>query len=96
MSINFKETRSKLVFRLKSCIDRWCSKSGIHKSNLSEWKQDVLAFGDDKILGLSRQPRYNTLSILKEHYPNHNLKDLQGKYVIKPIDKATNDAVFIC
>ena len=45
--------------------------------------------------GVSRQRIYNTFSILKEHSPNYNLKDLQVKYVIIPNDEAFNNVAFI-
>ena len=93
---NFKGATSNLILSLNTCIDNWCTKHGIHESNLSEWKQNVLKVADDKILELSRQPAYSTSSILKEHHPNNNLKDLQAKYVVTPIDKAINNAAFIC
>ena len=43
----FKEPRSDLVSSLKSCIDNWCNKHGIHRSNHSEWKEIVKTFWND-------------------------------------------------
>ena len=93
--INFKETRSELHSSLKSCIDSWCSTHGIHKSNFSEWKQNILTLAEGNILELSRQSRYSTFSILKCS-PNNNLEDIKAKFVITLVDKATSNVSFIC
>ena len=96
MSVNFKKTRSDLILSLNTCIDNWCAKHGIQKSSLSVWKQYVLKLVYDKILELSRQPKYSSSSILKENHPNMDLKDFQAKYVITSINKATSNVAFIC
>ena len=93
ISVNLKETRSYLIISLNNFIDNWCTKHEIHKSSFSEWKQNVLKLVDAKITELSRQPKYNASSILKEYHPSNNLKDL---HVLTPIDKATSNAAFIC
>lgn len=61
MSINFKVTKSDLVSNLKNCIDNWCNKSGIQKSNRSEWKKNVITLVDENILEQSKEPRYNII-----------------------------------
>ena len=95
MLLNFKEFRSGVVSGLVSCTGNCYNQHEIYKPNFSEWKKNVLALVDGKILELSRQPNYNTSSILKYYYLNNNLKDLQAKYITTPTDKATNNVGFI-
>ena len=96
MSKNFRESRSNLTLSLNIYIDNSWTKLDIHKSKLGDWKQNVLKLVDDSMSELSRQPKQSASSILKEHHPNNNLKDLQFKYVLTPIEKATNNVTFIC
>ena len=66
----------------------------MHESSRSKWKCNNLTDIDDKTLELSRQIRCRTSSIVREHCPNNNLKDIFSKYIITPIDKTINDAAF--
>ena len=68
---NLKETRSALILNLNICVKNWCTKYDIHKSSLSEWKQNVLKLLDYKIPDLFRQAKRSTSFILKEHYQNN-------------------------
>ena len=68
-------------------MDSWCNKYVISKSNLIEWKQNVLTPVDNKILELFRQSRYNTFSIRTDISPNNNLKNLQANYAITATEK---------
>ena len=77
-------------------MDSWCSKYVISKSNLIEWKQNVLTPVGDTILELSRQSRYNTFSIRTNISPNNNLKNLQAKYAITLTEKVIKKIVKSC
>ena len=57
MSVIFKGTRSDLMLNLNTRIDNWCTNHIIHKSNLSEWKQNVSKLLDKNTLELSRQTK---------------------------------------
>ena len=76
-------------------LDNSFSKHGIHKSNISERKHNILTQVHDITLELSMQPRYNTFSELVDHFQNSNLQDIQENYVIKKIDKFPNNSAFI-
>ena len=74
--MNFEDTRSDLIISLNNCIDNWCTKHENHKSNFSKWKQTALKLVDGTMSELSRQPKYNASSILKEHHPSNNSPSL--------------------
>lgn len=38
MSLNFRKTTSDLILSLITCMDNWCTKHDIYKSNNSVWK----------------------------------------------------------
>lgn len=50
----------------------------------------------DNILELSKRTKYSNFSILKKHSTNNKLKELQAKYFIPQIGKATYNVAFIC
>ena len=54
ISKNFKETKSDLLFSMKSCIVNCCNKHmGTRKSNLSDWKQTYLILVGEKLWNYS-------------------------------------------
>lgn len=50
----------------------------------------------DNIFELSKRAKYSNFSILKKHPTNNKLKELQAKYFIPQIGKATYNVAFIC
>ena len=50
----------------------------------------------DNILELSKRTKYSNFSIIKKHPTNNKLKELQAKYFIPQIGKATYNVAFIC
>ena len=63
ISVNIRGARSEPILSLNIYVDNWCTESGIQKSSLSKWKQNVLEFVDDKISELSRRPKYGYFRI---------------------------------
>ena len=95
ISIKFMETMSE-IFNLNSCRTCWCTKHGIHKPSLSEFKQNVLLLVDETVLELSGQLRCNTFSILKEHSLYNKTENAQNKDAITPSHEAINNVVLFC
>ena len=57
-NISWEKAKSTIIKGLNDCIDTWCSKHGIDKSLLMEWKDKVINKVDGKIKTLSNKTSF--------------------------------------
>ena len=94
-AINWRFTEEALLQDLNAFIKKWSSKNGLSERCFSEWKQQVVDRVKDKVRRLKKASRYEKVrSVFKDCAKE--LEDLKKKYVIVPIDKASNNIGFVC
>ena len=95
--IDWDMARKQIVVGIDEYINKLAEDKGLNKAYFLEWKNVVMNSVDNKINTLKNKvtPR-NTSSVLKDDNVAENLKFLQSKFVIVPIDKAANNIAFIC
>ena len=86
-NISWEKAKSTITEGLNDCIDTWCSKHGINKSVLMEWKDRVIDSVDEKIKSKSVLPQNNSLN---------TLSDIQNQFVVNPIYKGNGNVIFLC
>ena len=81
---------------LNDRIDTLCSKHGMNKSVLMEWKGKVIDRIDENIKTLSKKtsPKFHK-SVLLQSKPFYSLNFIQNQFVVNPKDKANVDIAFI-
>ena len=82
---------------IDSLILKWSKKHQLHKNLFDNWKFSFSELLEKRIcrLNMSTKPK-PCFPLLKKHSIKNQLKDLHSKYVITPIDKASNNVAFIC
>ena len=96
-SICWDKTREVIGKGLDDFVLKWCAKRNENTVILDDWKHTILHKVEDRISVLNNRLTPHTINeVLKDHSAKSALKELQSKYVIVPIDKATNNIAFIC
>ena len=69
MSNDFEKAKTSLVTSTDDCIDTWCTKKGVHKTSLLEWKTIVIIQLHNKIVELENKSVYHEASTnsLRKH-----------------------------
>ena len=94
-TINWKDTEKSLKEDVSKFISKWSDKVGIPEVCFSEWRNAVFGHLEDKIKRLKKRSKYvKHVSVIKSC--SEELKELHEKYVMTPIDKASNNVGFIC
>ena len=96
-NICWNKVRTSLHTSIDESIAKWSQLDGVSLYTYSEWRNKVFAKIDNKIAALRRtvKPKCK-LKFMSDKTVTDNLKELQDKYVITPIDKASNNIAFIC
>ena len=97
LPFSFDKAKSEIILGLDICIDTWCSKTKFSKSLFQEWKNTITSKIDERVSSFSRKKNNKKHhSILKLQSSKECLSDLHSKFVMVPIDKASNNIAFIC
>ena len=96
-NICWNKVRTSLLSSIDESIKKWSKLDCVSASVYSEWRNNVIIKINNKIDSLMRRikPKRKVKIMNDENVKNH-LKDLQDKFVITPIDKASNNIAFIC
>ena len=95
--INWDDVKNCVVSGVRSCVEEWCENNSVQPIILHDWLNAVLKLVDDKIDFLkSTTISHRVNPLLKKVDVQIALKELQNKYVICPIDKATGNIALIC
>ena len=95
--IDWDSVQANLLESVKNCAETWCKKHKKNEKVLRIWKTTVSEKIRNKIdsLKISR-PARTVHEILKDRECISSLAELKERFVIVPIDKATNNVAFIC
>ena len=96
-TINYQKCMSEICKSLDECAAKMAVKYKLEVKDFDNWKSKVKEKAAEKVrkLKFSRRPQ-PTKPILKDENALMYLKELQRKYVIVPIDKASNNISVIC
>ena len=97
VTINFDTPKNDILLAIDTLVTKWSKKHRIHKRLFDSWKFSFSSLLDDRIDKLKNTTKIRTrFPLLKQHSIKNQLKDLHSRYVITPIDKASNNVAFIC
>ena len=80
---------------IEHCMESWSNKIGLTLEVFKDWKDKINLKIDERITSLAVRTRKN-FPVLEDRNAKKCLSKLQEKYVIVPIDKASNNVAFIC
>ena len=96
-TINFSKAKSDIVSALDDLIERLKDKYNYSQHDFQSWKKKVIENLDLKVNKLKETVTVKRTSpVLSDVNALKHLDHLQQKYVITPIDKASNNFAFIC
>ena len=93
-----EKSKTEIELGLNSCIDKITEKYGnVIQQDFTEWKRKVIIEVENKMKYLKQKIKaYRTNPILKQEGVLKYLECLHQKYVLVPIDKASNNIAIIC
>ena len=96
--IHWGYCKDEIILGLDSYIQKICAHSStIKPESMVEWKNKVLELVDKDIAELKRKTKkQRTNPVLKQPSVVEYLASLQDKFVMTPIDKASNNVAVIC
>ena len=96
-TLNFKKCKEAIQSAISSSIVKLAEKYNLSADDFSSWKNKILELVDKrlKILKSKRVPS-TTKPFLQDEEVQTALKDLHEKFVVVPIDKASNNVAIIC
>ena len=89
VSLDFKSAINKITLAINTCIESFTELTKHSKEVFEPWKTHVLSLVNRKIDMLKHK-------ILKDPEVKKDLEKLHRRFVIVPIDKASNNYAFIC
>ena len=96
-TLNYKKCKQAIESAILSSIVNLAEKYALTAADFSSWKQKIVELVDKrlKILKSKRVPS-TTKPSLQDEDVQTALKDLHEKFVVVPIDKASNNVAIIC
>ena len=95
--LDFQAAREEIITGIDKCIEAYSERHHLNKVVLKAWKIEVLKAVDDKIEEVVPRLKLDVVSeVLKDPDCRRSLSDLQKRFVIAPIDKATGNISLIC
>ena len=96
-TLNYKKCKQAIESAISSSIVNLAEKYALTAADFSSWKQKIVELVDKrlKILKSKRVPSATKPSLQDEDVQTA-LKDLHEKFVVVPIDKASNNVAIIC
>ena len=98
-SINFQKARREINKGLNDFIEKHSKRKGVCREAFNEWKSRILEKVDEKIKCLRNGPLQkwrHTKQILQDKNCSKELLNLHNKFVVTPIDKASNNIALTC
>ena len=92
---SYETAKEEILKGIDGCIKSWSNKVGTPLDVFRDWKENIKLKIDDRVSKLSQNTQRN-FPVLKDKNAKKCLSQLQEKYVIVPIDKASNNVAFIC
>ena len=97
LSVNYGKCKTAITDAINSLIQQVATKNSLTLGSVEVWKNLILSKVDDKIKFLkSKKLQTYKNPILNQGDVEAYLETLQDRYVIVPIDKASNNFAFVC
>ena len=95
--LNYRKCRQSIESSISSAIEKLIPKYNLLADSLSAWKSKILELVDSRIraLKLRKKPSI-TKPLLENEEVKTSLSELHSKFVVVPIDKASNNVAIIC
>ena len=95
--LDWRKARVSLMKDLDKFIDYWSDKLKLAPEFFLEWKVRLIGMIDRKYAELKPRTRYKPASkVLKDPECIKELEEIHSKFVLVPIDKASNNIGFVC
>ena len=95
--MNFNKCKEVIKKGLQTCCDALKTKFDLQENDIIPWQDAILQKVEAKITSLKRKIRYCKVKpVLERSNVLEYLKQLHSKYVMVPIDKASNNVAIIC
>ena len=95
--LDWEAVENDLLASVKGCANSWCEKNGKSSLILKQWVVTVSNRIKSKILSLKASVKTEFVEeVLRKASCVRALEELQQKFVIAPIDKASGNISFIC
>ena len=96
-TLNYSKCKKEIEFSLKSAVDSLSVSYGITKNYFSLWKNKIIDLVDARIKVLkTKKIPSTTKPVLEDDDAVSALEHLHMKFVVVPIDKASNNVAIIC
>ena len=96
-TLNYNKCKKEIAASLEEAIDSLAVKYGLNKSDFVPWKGKILHHVDQRIRILKgKKVPSATKPVLEDEDAVAALSDLHSKFVVVPIDKASNNVAIIC
>ena len=96
-TLNYSKCRKEIATSLGVAIDNFAAKFSVNKDDFTSWKNKILHLVDQRVKILkSKNVPSITKPVLEDEEALSALTDLHSKYVVVPIDKASNNVAIIC
>ena len=96
-TLNYRKCKQSIESSISSSIDNLAAKYQLNVENLLSWKNKILELVDLRINVLkSKRVPSTTKPVLQDEEVLSFLSDIHDKFVIVPIDKASNNVAIIC
>ena len=97
VGINFNKAKNSIMEGLSSYVEKWSDKNGIDRRIMREWESNVSSLIDKRIIDIEKtfSKQIPSNNINNPEIAN-SLENLQKKFIIAPIDKATGNVAIIC
>ena len=97
LSVNYSKCKAVINDAINSLCQQVAAKNSLALNSLDEWKNLILRKVNDKIIFLKGKKLQTFKNpILNQGNVKAYLETLQERYVIVPIDKASNNFAFVC
>ena len=96
-TLNYNKCKREIESSLASVIDNLAGKYHLEKQTFTHWKDKITQLVDErvKVLKAKKVPS-TTKPVLKDEEAVAALSELHRKFVVVPIDKASNNVAIIC
>ena len=91
-----EKAKEAIVKGIQECIQSWSKRTNKPLAVFQEWMDMIKQKIEVRISAARRNNRYYIQSVLKNTNVKNCLSELHDKYVIVPVDKASNNVAFIC
>ena len=95
--LNYRKCKQSIESSIESSIHNLATKYSLDVESFLEWKKKILELVENriKILNLRKVPSV-TKPVLQDEVVTASLAELHSKFVVVPIDKASNNVALIC